>query len=90
LISKYYPKVLFRGLNDSELISTIIYYSTSIFLFQCSRYFYDSKTIKLVLSVKLKGVLVSEGLEIDWFNLNNKQFLRAACQVKNIWIPYGD
>lgn len=41
----------------------------------------------------LKPTWVSNGLSYDWFDRRQGQgrhILRKACQIKNIWIPYGD
>jgi aldehyde dehydrogenase (NAD+) len=41
----------------------------------------------------LKATWVIPGKRLDWFNPAQAQghdYLRRACQVKNIWIPYGE
>ena len=41
----------------------------------------------------LKQVWTNEGRAIDWFDSNvaeGRWFLEHACQVKNIWVPYGE
>ncbi|MFT4824477.1 MAG: aldehyde dehydrogenase (NAD+) [Halioglobus sp.] len=41
----------------------------------------------------LKRTWVNDGKAIDWLSNphgEGRQFLRQACQVKNIWLPYGD
>jgi aldehyde dehydrogenase (NAD+) len=47
--------------------------------------------VELASADNLKRTWVNDGKQTDWIgNGEGKQFLRAACQVKNIWIPYGD
>ena len=41
----------------------------------------------------LKQVFTNEGRAIDWFDAQQGEgrwFLQHACQVKNIWVPYGE
>jgi aldehyde dehydrogenase (NAD+) len=41
----------------------------------------------------LKRTWVNHGYARDWYadtEGQGRQFLQQACQVKNIWIPYGD
>ena len=41
----------------------------------------------------VKPTWVNDGKRFDWFNPEQGQgheYLRRACQVKNIWIPYGE
>ena len=41
----------------------------------------------------LKQVFTNEGRRIDWFQpkqAEGRWFLQHACQVKNIWVPYGE
>jgi aldehyde dehydrogenase (NAD+) len=41
----------------------------------------------------LKRVFTNEGHEIDWFHAKQGEgrwYLEHACQVKNIWVPYGE
>lgn len=50
-----------------------------------------STMVELASAANLKRTWVNYGKETDWFaNGEGKQFLRASCQIKNIWIPYGD
>ncbi|PHS13832.1 MAG: aldehyde dehydrogenase [Kangiella sp.] len=50
-----------------------------------------SEMIELASADNLKRTWVNDGNNKDWFNCeNDTQYLRASCQVKNIWIPYGD
>ena len=47
--------------------------------------------IELASASNLKRTWVSYAEQTDWINNGEgKQFLRAATEVKNIWIPYGD
>ncbi len=47
--------------------------------------------VELASADNLKRTWTNDGKQTDWYQIGNgKQFLRAACQVKNIWIPYGD
>ncbi|HVO62540.1 MAG TPA: aldehyde dehydrogenase family protein [Terriglobales bacterium] len=41
----------------------------------------------------LKQVFTNEGRQIDWFDTKQAEgrwYLQHACQVKNIWVPYGE
>ncbi len=41
----------------------------------------------------LKRVFTDRGRALDWFDDNvaeGREFLRHACEVKNIWVPYGE
>jgi len=41
----------------------------------------------------LKQVFTNEGRAVDWFDAKQAEgrwFLQHACQVKNIWVPYGE
>ena len=50
-----------------------------------------SEMIEMASADNLKRTWVNDGNAKDWFNCDNDtQYLRASCQVKNIWIPYGD
>jgi len=47
--------------------------------------------VELASADNLKRTWTNYGKETNWYNIGDgKQFLRHACQVKNIWIPYGD
>jgi len=50
-----------------------------------------SEMIELASADNLKRTWVNDGKNVNWMNADNDtQYLRASCQVKNIWIPYGD
>jgi aldehyde dehydrogenase (NAD+) len=52
-----------------------------------------SKLVEQASIGNLKRTWVNHGRARDWMcgeQGEGKQFLREACQVKNIWIPYGD
>ncbi len=41
----------------------------------------------------LKQVFTNDGKLVDWYDAQQSEgryFLRAATQVKNIWVPYGE
>ena len=41
----------------------------------------------------LKQVFTNEGRQVDWFEAQQGEgrwYLQHACQVKNIWVPYGE
>ena len=47
--------------------------------------------VELASAANLKRTWVNEGKAFDWNSeMDSRLFLRASCQVKNIWIPYGD
>jgi len=49
------------------------------------------KMVELASAANLKRTWVNDGKATDWMQTGNeKNFLRHACEVKNIWIPYGD
>ena len=52
-----------------------------------------SKVVEQASVGNLKRTWVNHGRARNWLSSDQgagKQFLREACQVKNIWIPYGD
>lgn len=50
-----------------------------------------SKTVEAASVSNLKRTWVNNGKHWDWYQLGEeKQFLRQATEVKNIWVPYGD
>jgi len=49
------------------------------------------KIVELASAANLKRTWVNYGKQTDWQNQGEgKQFLRNSCEIKNIWIPYGD
>ncbi len=38
----------------------------------------------------LKRCWVNNGHATDWYDSNSAQFLTAATEIKNIWVPYGE
>ncbi|MFT5709705.1 MAG: aldehyde dehydrogenase (NAD+) [Halioglobus sp.] len=52
-----------------------------------------SQSLERASVSNLKRTWVNHGRARDWLSSTQgqgKQFLREACQIKNIWIPYGD
>ncbi|MEH6610543.1 MAG: aldehyde dehydrogenase family protein [Halioglobus sp.] len=52
-----------------------------------------SKTVEEASAANLKRTWVSYGKARDWLSTSQgegRHFLRESCQVKNIWLPYGD
>ncbi|MFT5481817.1 MAG: aldehyde dehydrogenase (NAD+) [Halieaceae bacterium] len=52
-----------------------------------------SEIVERASTGNLKRTWVNQGAARNWSSLEEgagKEFLREACQVKNIWIPYGD
>ena len=52
-----------------------------------------SKTVEGASACNVKRTWVNNGKARDWLSVaagEGRQFLREACQVKNIWLPYGD
>jgi len=50
-------------------------------------------SVKAASVGNLKQVWTNEGRVIDWSNKDHaegRMFLHHACQVKNIWVPYGE
>jgi aldehyde dehydrogenase (NAD+) len=50
-------------------------------------------TAKRLSAGNLKQVWTNEGRAIDFFNTRQGEgrwYLDHACQVKNIWVPYGE
>lgn len=48
--------------------------------------------VELASVANLKRTWAQGGAEYDWFapDTQGQRFLQEACQVKNIWVPYGD
>ena len=52
-----------------------------------------SKVVERASACNVKRTWVNNGKARDWLSMTDgegRQFLREACQVKNIWLPYGD
>ena len=50
-----------------------------------------AEMVELASADNLKRTWVNNGKQTDWLDNNNDtEYLRASCQVKNIWVPYGD
>ena len=52
-----------------------------------------SKAVEEASATNLKRTWVNYGNARDWHSISQgegRQFLRESCQVKNIWLPYGD
>ena len=52
-----------------------------------------SKSVESASACNVKRTWVNNGKARDWLSVTEgegRQFLREACQVKNIWLPYGD
>lgn len=52
-----------------------------------------SANVERASAANVKRSWVNNGQQRDWLNCakyDSREFLRRACQVKNIWIPYGD
>ncbi len=52
-----------------------------------------SAEVERLSADNLKRTWVNDGKARDWFSNatgEGRQFLEQACQVKNIWLPYGD
>jgi aldehyde dehydrogenase (NAD+) len=76
-------KRLVKVLADHMQVDALWYHGTA-----------DGSQIVEAASVKnLKRTWVNHGYARDWYSSKEgqgKEFLQQACQVKNIWIPYGD
>jgi aldehyde dehydrogenase (NAD+) len=51
------------------------------------------RKVEALSAANLKRTWVNHGKARDWLSPTRgegRQFLREACQVKNIWLPYGD
>ncbi len=74
---------LMKVLADHNQVDCIWYHGTAE----------GSQVIESASVGNLKNTWVNQGLTRDWFSSvegQGKQFLQHSCQVKNIWIPYGD
>jgi len=72
---------LMRVLAEHQQVESVWYHGSA-----------EGRTsIELASATNLKRTWVSYEDETDWINNGaGKQYLRAATEVKNIWIPYGD
>jgi len=53
----------------------------------------DAAMVKAASIGNLKQVFTNDGKLVDWYDAQQSEgryFLRAATQVKNIWVPYGE
>ncbi|MEX0645191.1 MAG: aldehyde dehydrogenase family protein, partial [Parvularculaceae bacterium] len=53
----------------------------------------ESKLVEALSADNLKRTWTSGGKSRDWMSAKTgegREFLRRACEVKNIWLPYGD
>jgi aldehyde dehydrogenase (NAD+) len=53
----------------------------------------DSKAVEMASAGNLKRCWTNNGQHRDWLEPKNgegQEFLRQACQVKTLWLPYGD
>lgn len=53
----------------------------------------ESKFVEEVSAENMKRVWTNHGRARDWTSAHTgegREFLRHACEVKNIWLPYGD
>jgi aldehyde dehydrogenase (NAD+) len=52
-----------------------------------------SRKVEMAASANMKRTWVNNGLALDWFDptqSESNEFLRNSCQIKNVWIPYGE
>ena len=74
---------LTRVLADHSSVDSLWYHGTAT----------GSQAVEAASVGNLKRTWVNNGYARDWFSKTEgqgKEFLKEACQVKNIWIPYGD
>ena len=72
---------LAKVIADHDQVEAVWYYGSSE----------GSKMVELASAANLKRTWTSCGKTTDWYQSGQeKHFLRRACEVKNIWIPYGD
>ncbi len=78
--------------NQNELADTLAKHDDIAAMW----YFGDeegSKLVELESVGNLKATWVNNGKQRDWFVKEQSQgevFLRKACQIKTIWVPYGE
>ena len=72
---------LIKVLAEHYQVESIWYHGSS----------HGCKMVELASAANLKRTWVNHGKEINWFEQGReKQILREACEIKNIWVPYGD
>lgn len=49
-----------------------------------------SQQVELASAANLKRTWVNYGEAKNWYSNDTQEFLRQACEVKNVWVPYGD
>ncbi|WP_050525363.1 aldehyde dehydrogenase family protein [Pseudorhodobacter aquimaris] len=49
-----------------------------------------SEVVEREAAGNLKRTWVNNGMATDWTNAEGRPFLRAATEVKTIWVPYGE
>jgi aldehyde dehydrogenase (NAD+) len=52
-----------------------------------------SRLVEANAAANMKRTWVNNGLALDWFDATqgeSEEFLRNACQIKNVWVPYGE
>jgi aldehyde dehydrogenase (NAD+) len=52
-----------------------------------------SAEVERLSASNMKRTWVADGVRRDWFDPaqgEDREFLRRACEVKNIWVPYGE
>lgn len=74
---------LARVLADHDQVDALWYHGSAD----------GSRMVEERSAANLKRTWVNHGRARDWASTQHgegRQFLRQACQVKNIWLPYGD
>ena len=74
---------LARVLADHDQVEALWYHGSAD----------GSRMVEERSAANLKRTWVNHGRARDWASTHHgegRQFLRQACQVKNIWLPYGD
>jgi len=52
-----------------------------------------SRKVEMAASANMKRTWDNNGMALDWFDPTHgesDEFLRNSCQIKNVWIPYGE
>ncbi len=72
---------LIQVLAEHDQVESVWYHGTKV----------GSRMVEFASAANLKLTWVNYGKEIDWFvEGKERRLLHRACEVKNIWIPYGD